>query len=104
YTVSANYSNAGNIKAIWFPSWTTQNGQDDLVWKQGIISGNTISCFVPTSEHKNESGTYITHIYAEDYSGTYHLLDGIETVIQGNVLSNLSVSQETDGYLVSANY
>ena len=104
YTVSANYSNAGNIKAIWFPSWTTQNGQDDLVWKQGIISGNTISCFIPISEHGNESGTYITHIYTVDNFGTYHLLDGVETIIQRSVISNLSVSQGTDGYTISANY
>ena len=45
------------------PTWTEANGQDDIVWHQASVSGNTASFYVPVSAHKGESGAYITHIY-----------------------------------------
>ena len=37
------------------PTWTEANGQDDIVWHQASVSGNTASFYVPVSAHKGES-------------------------------------------------
>ena len=69
YTVSCNVSDNVGVTNVTFPTWTTYNGQDDLQWHEGTISGNTASYRVNISEHSNEVGQYITHIYAYDAAG-----------------------------------
>ncbi len=34
------------------PTWTNANGQDDLVWHQASVSGDTATFYVPSSAHK----------------------------------------------------
>ena len=69
YTVSCNvYDNVG-VTQVSFPTWTANNGQDDLIWHTGIISGSTAYFNVNISDHNYETGTYITHIYAYDSAG-----------------------------------
>ena len=73
YTVSCTVTDNVGVTRVAFPTWTTKavngNDQDDLVWKDGIISGNTATFSVNISDHNNETGTYITHIYAYDAAG-----------------------------------
>ena len=55
------------IKQVLFPTWTATNGQDDIIWGSGTNEGNgTWHYRVNISEHNNESGLYITHIYIYD--------------------------------------
>ncbi len=52
---------------VYFPTWTFNNGQDDIVWHAGTIKNGTVaSAYIRTKDHSYESGTYITHIYAYD--------------------------------------
>lgn len=69
YRVSCTVSDNAGIKSVKFPTWTDSNGQDDIVWHEGTISGSTAYYDVKISEHNNEQGNYITHIYAYDISG-----------------------------------
>lgn len=74
YRVTCNVSDNVAVQTVKFPSWTTktdENGknQDDLIWHVGKIDGNQASFYVKSSDHKNETGTYITHIYAYDVAG-----------------------------------
>lgn len=69
YRVSCTVSDNAGIAKVEFPTWTSNNGQDDLVWSQGTISGSTAYYDVKISEHNNETGLYNTHIYAEDTAG-----------------------------------
>jgi RHS repeat-associated protein len=60
----------GGFKNIDFPTWTENNGQDDIIWGKPIsISGNTYTYHVNRSDHKNEYGKYNTHVYLYDNSG-----------------------------------
>lgn len=45
------------------PTWTNNNGQDDLIWHTASCNWYGCNCYFEKSEHKNESGTYITHFY-----------------------------------------
>ncbi len=69
YRVSCTVSDNAGVTKVEFPTWTSNNGQDDLIWHQGTISGSTAYYDVKISEHNNETGVYNTHIYAEDAAG-----------------------------------
>lgn len=71
YTVSCKLSDNVGVKRVKFPTWTESNWQDDIVWHEGTISGDTATCRIDFSEHNGESGIYITHIYAYDAVGNY---------------------------------
>ena len=76
YTVSCKVSSEIKIRKIMFPTWTVNNGQDDLSdsWPsmpeyQGTADQNTITFHVNARDHNNEQGFYSTHIYAWDENG-----------------------------------
>lgn len=53
-------------KYVKFPTWSQQNGQDDIVWHQGVVNGGKGSITIDVSDHGNCGGDYVTHIYAYD--------------------------------------
>lgn len=67
YTVSCTVKDDA-LDRVLFPTWTNANGQDDLIWYTGTISGTTATCRINVSSHNNETGNYTTHIYAYDTS------------------------------------
>ena len=76
YTVTCQVTDNIGVLRVQFPTWTTNNGQDDLAdnWKtnkavRGTISGDTVTFRVNASDHNGEQGTYRTHIYAYDTLG-----------------------------------
>jgi RHS repeat-associated protein len=73
YDVVANVTpNASGIKNVLFPTWTSNKGQDDMIWGNPTsVSGDTYTYHVKRSDHKNEYGVYNTHVYVYDNSGTY---------------------------------
>lgn len=76
YTVSCTVTDDSGVDRVQFPSWTEANGQDDLAaewWTNpavtGSRNGNTWTFRVKTSDHNEEEGKYLTHIYAYDIYG-----------------------------------
>ncbi len=70
YRVSCSVSDNVGVTRVAFPTWTSKNGQDDITWKDGtIVNGNQASIYISVADHKNEQGSYITHIYAYDKAG-----------------------------------
>ncbi len=69
YTVTCTVADNAGVIRVDFPTWTDRNGQDDLLWRDGTISGSTASFFVSVEDHDREYGSYITHIYAYDAAG-----------------------------------
>ena len=69
YRITCNVDDDIGITEVSFPTWTDNNGQDDIIYYKGNVLGNTASVYIPTSKHNNEKGTYITHIYAYDRAG-----------------------------------
>ena len=66
------------VNRVQFPTWTSANGQDDIQsdWVNSTAAkgtkqsdGTTWVYRVNTTAHKNESGTYYTHIYVYDNLG-----------------------------------
>lgn len=74
-------ANEDTSQTIYFPTWTLDGGQNDIVWhkasKTRRYNCNAYYYTINKSEHNNESGTYITHIYKEDVNGTREMRDEI---------------------------
>ena len=82
YIYGVSDSGSG-VNRVQFPTWTENNGQDDLKagWENstfaaGINQGNGTWYYrVNVTDHNNESGTYITHIYLWDNVGNVSALN-----------------------------
>ena len=71
YRVTCNVNDNVGVTSVKFPTWTDNNGQDDLIWHDGIIQGSEASFYIHTSNHNNEIGDYVTHVYAYDAVGNW---------------------------------
>src|SRR5574344_533845 len=64
------------VSSVKFPTWTSNNDQDDIKWYEGengswTINGQTYNyrILVNRSNHNNETDNYNVHIYAYDAKG-----------------------------------
>ena len=76
YTVQCTVTDNVAVNRVQFPTWTANNGQDDIQadWTvsnaaKGSKNGNVWTYRVNISDHKNEKAGYTTHIYAYDNCG-----------------------------------
>lgn len=76
YTVTCTVKDDGTVSSVYFPSWTTKNGKDDLPsdWSAssayaGKISNGTATFTVNSADHGKQFGEYNTTIYAYDSFG-----------------------------------
>ena len=109
YRVNVTFSADAGVSRVMMPTWTDANGQDDIVWHQASVSGNTASFYVPVSAHKRESGAYITHIYVYDRQGQFALKGENVTVpapisaSAGLSIGDVSITElSASGYRVTA--
>ena len=111
YSVSCKVTDDWGVSSVAFPSWTTKNGQDDLpaqfmTTQLGAKSGDRYVFRVNISDHNNETGEYVTHIYATDCAGNQVnlALDPITLMDdrQNPVISDVQITDVTEaGYTVS---
>ena len=106
YRVTCTVTDASGVAKVTMPTWSVKNNQDDLVWHEAAISGNTATCYVRVSDHNDEAGDYITHIYATDkrgyQSGASAGTINIPEDTKGPEISNVRISEVTpNGYRVT---
>ena len=105
YRVTCDVSDNMGVAAVKFPTWTEADGQDDLIWHVGTVSKGTATFYVKVSDHKNETGNYITHIYAYDEAGNSTCVPTSATVpadTQAPTISDVEITEVTaDGYRVT---
>ena len=108
YTLSCTVTDDWEVVSVSFPTWTTQNGQDDLKWyAQKVEDGvSRYTVRIDASAHNNETGQYVTHIYAKDRGGNEATLALPAVMVMDDtekpVISNAVISDVTDqGYTVT---
>lgn len=77
YLLECKVTDSSNISRVQCPTWTIKNGQDELAknWQENtavrayLYSSGVYRFRVNRSEHNNEYGDYLTHIYAYDVYG-----------------------------------
>ena len=74
-----------SVRKVEFPTWTTNNGQDDCKWHLATNSGNgTWSCTVNLSDHKNERGEYNVHCYVTTVAAVFDFIAEAKFDVSGN--------------------
>lgn len=82
--VLTNIQAPNGVKAVTFPTWTNDKGQDDLVWHNATRQANGEWVYkVKASEHGNQKGIYITHAYITTNSGKQFGVGGVDLYLNG---------------------
>lgn len=81
--VISNVSSNVGLKEVQVPIWSAKNGQDDLKWYKAIKqSDGTYKTSVKISDHKNDRGEYLIHLYYVTDSGKQIGVGGTTTTIE----------------------
>ena len=101
YRVTCTVTDASGVAKVKMPTWTLKDGQNDLVWHEATVSGTTASFYVNISDHNNETGKYLTHIYASDTKGYESSASAGEVNVpedtKGPEISNIRITEVSSG-------
>ncbi|WP_099519200.1 GBS Bsp-like repeat-containing protein [Paenibacillus sp. BIHB 4019] len=91
------------VTKVQFPTWTILNGQDDLVWSEGVkVSQGTWKVWIPFSEHNYENGIYVTHIYTYDTVGNKLGISNFTVEVKEDVAAPIETSSSNASYDIFA--
>src|SRR5699024_7461127 len=103
--VTCKVTDDGSLDRVQMPTWSENGGQDDLIWYTATKSGDTYTINVKTSDHKNDSGKYFTHIYAYDSEGKYSKVELQTEIPDGNqapIITDAKITNVSkNGYTVT---
>ena len=70
------------FKEVLVPTWSEKNGQDDIIWYKAAKQANgDYKVTVRSSNHKDDSGLYNSHVYLVDNDGKYIGLGGKQATL-----------------------
>jgi hypothetical protein len=71
FTVMSHVTDILGVSSVRYAVWTEKNGQDDIKWYDGVCTDHNDYYWVHVnySDHNNEKGKYIIHLYAYDSAG-----------------------------------
>lgn len=108
FYVYAQVADTGNgINRVQFPTWTNENGQDDLLtdWTTNSMASGTAGSwtvgnltynyryYVKVSDHNNEYLGYNTHIYPYDNSGNQGTTGGVALNMRFTAYTQISIQE-----------
>src|SRR5699024_4146519 len=65
------------VSQVLIPTWTSKNGQDDILWYEAKKEGSSWVATIDSGNHNFETGEYNSHIYVYDDNGLAQLLEGL---------------------------
>lgn len=94
YTVICKVSDNWGIRKVVVAAWTSANDQDDLAadfmdTQKATKNGDYYTFRVKASDHNNEKGTYVTHVYAVDLGGNQTKLEKGNVTVSGKFENKL---------------
>ena len=73
--VITNITSPLGVKEVLVPSWSLENGQDDLIWHKATKqSDGSYRVTIKSSEHKGNKGNYRADAYIVDNSNNRHYI------------------------------
>ena len=73
--VVSNITSPGGVKEVLVPSWSLENGQDDLIWHKATKqTDGSYRVTIKASEHKGNKGNYRADAYIVDNSNNRHYI------------------------------
>ena len=91
--VIRNVVSPNGVKEILVPSWSLENGQDDLIWHKATRqSDGSYRATIKASDHKNSTGNYRADLYIVDNDNNrYYVAETIVDVKQQKVSGIITV-------------
>jgi hypothetical protein len=90
--VLSNINSPSGISKVEFPTWTSQNDQDDIKWYEGAKEGNNYVKYIKIADHKNERGVYIVHAYITTSNGERFGVGAYDMYLHSNVSGTLEIT------------
>ena len=80
--IVSEVSSPQGLREVLLPTWSNENGQDDIIWhKAQKQSDGTYKFTVRSSEHKNSVGDYSVHLYYVQNDGKMVGVGGTTTKV-----------------------
>lgn len=105
--IDVKITNLYNVKSVSIPVWTSEKGQDDIIWYSASKQGDsTWTTTIPISNHKNQIGEYNVHVY---YSNSNNELNGLVATtimikgITSSSITNTILDENTGEFKVNIN-
>ncbi len=94
-----NVSSPRGLDKVYVPTWTESGGQDDIVWHEASRqSDGSYLARINKTQHKYESGKYISHVYYRGHDGSMTAIGGASVELPELKLSGtITVSDRNDG-------
>ena len=91
--VIRNVVSPNGVKEILVPSWSLENGQDDLIWHKATRQADgSYRATIKASDHKNSTGNYRADLYIVDNDNNrYYVTETIVDVKQQKVSGTITV-------------
>ena len=81
--IISEVSNPNGVKTVKVPVWSTQGGQDDIIWYNATKQNDgTYKVAVNVKDHKNNSGEYNVHLYYEQNDGSLKGVSATRTTVE----------------------
>ena len=81
--IISEVSNPNGVKTVKVPVWSTQGGQDDIIWYNATKQNHgTYKVAVNVKDHKNNSGEYNVHLYYEQNDGSLKGVSATRTTVE----------------------
>ena len=103
--VVTNVSSTKGVKTVKLPIWSSQGGQDDVIWYDAIKqTDGTYKLSVDIRRHKNNRGEYNIHMYYIQSDGSLQGVTGTTTKVEGSQTSVKEVQYNGSYYFVQGKY
>ncbi|CYU97174.1 cell wall hydrolase/autolysin [Streptococcus suis] len=99
-----NISSPRGLDKVYIPTWTESGGQDDIVWHEASRqSDGSYLARINKTQHKYESGKYISHVYYRGHDGSMTAIGGASVELPESKLSGTITVSDINGQAGSFN-
>ena len=99
--VVTNVSSTKGVKTVKLPVWSSQGGQDDVIWYDAVKqTDGTYKLSVDIRRHKNNRGEYNIHMYYIQSDGSLQGVTGTTTKVEGSQTGAKEVQYNGSYYFI----
>ena len=103
--VVTNVSSTKGVKTVKLPIWSSQGGQDDVIWYDAVKqTDGTYKLSVDIRRHKNNRGEYNIHMYYVQSDGSLQGVTGTTTKVEGSQTGAKEVQYNGSYYFIQGKY
>ena len=103
--VVTNVSSTKGVKTVKLPIWSSQGGQDDIIWYDAAKQNDgTYKLSVDIRRHKNNYGDYNVHMYYVQSDGSLQGVTGTTTKVEGPQTGAKEVQYNGSYYFIQGKY